>query len=107
MELPIQPHVGGGLPGLMGARLTAPVGKGPQLDDAVHDFVGLLYGYTFSQMRASNDDEEGFFGGANSQMFLGFLDQEVGGMMARAEGAGLAQQMLWQMKQGQGQGNQA
>ena len=103
MDLSIPP-LGSTVPGLMGAGVATPAGEGKQLDEAVHDFVGLLYSYTFSQMRTPVDenDEGALFGGANSQMFMGFLDQEIGKRIARAEGSGLAQQMLWQMGKAKG-----
>jgi Rod binding domain-containing protein len=94
------------VPGLMGAGAPAtPHGEGKQLEEACSDFIGLLYSYMFGQMRASSNtgeeaDEGSLFGGEHAQMLLGFLDQEMGKKMAKAEGTSLAKQLFWQMSQG-------
>jgi Rod binding domain-containing protein len=92
------------VPGLMGAGAPAtPHGEGKQLEEACSDFIGLLYSYMFGQMRSGSGEEaeEGsLFGGEHAQMLLGFLDQEMGKKMAKAEGGNLAQQLFWQMSQG-------
>jgi len=97
---PITPSV----PGLMGAGgPNLPTGEGKQLEEACEDFIGLLYGYMFGQMRSSStgeDAEEGaLFGGEYSQMLLGFMDQEMGKKLAKTSGGGLSQQLFWQMSQ--------
>jgi Rod binding domain-containing protein len=92
------------VPGLMGAGgPVLPSGQGKALEDACTDFIGMLYGYMFGQMRSSSgeDAEEGtLFGGDHAQMLLGFLDQEMGKKMATAEGGSLSQQLFWQMSHG-------
>lgn len=57
------------------------------LKTAAKDFTSILFSQMFSAMRGNPDDQEddqehgvggGLFSGDNLQMFIGFLDQEVG-----------------------------
>lgn len=57
------------------------------LKSAAKDFTSILFSQMFSAMRGNPDDQEndeehgiggGLFSGDNLQMFIGFLDQEVG-----------------------------
>lgn len=94
----IQPLVGNVSSGFGAGAPTPPQGKGDELKEASYDFMALLYSYTFSQMRAgSEENEEGLFGGSNSQMFMGFFDQEMGEKFARAEGSELSNTLFMQL----------
>ncbi|MBC7544279.1 MAG: rod-binding protein [Candidatus Sericytochromatia bacterium] len=96
-SMPINPAMS--IPQLMGGTVPVlPSGKGKELEEACNDFIGVLFSYTFSQMRNTEDAEEGsLFGGDHAQMLLGFMDQEFGKKLARSEGSGLAKQLFWQL----------
>ena len=94
------------VPSLIGqGALATPHGEGEKLKDACNSFVGVLYSYVFSQMRQGGDSEEegSLFGGDNSQMMMGFLDQSIGQKLAETDGNGLSKQLLWQLKAQQSQ----
>lgn len=79
----------------------APSARTPNLVEASQDFVGMLYGYVFSQMRESaSNEEEGLFSGPHVNMLMGFLDQEIGKQLAATQGQSLAQELLNQLTGG-------
>lgn len=70
------------------------------LKEASTDFISILFSYMFQNMRGNPDDnEEGsFFGGEHVDMFLSYLDQEVGKKFAEQGGADLVNALYHQLK---------
>ncbi|RYX99987.1 hypothetical protein EON78_02165 [bacterium] len=74
------------------------------LKDASRDFTSILFSYMFSSMRGNPDDrdnEEGggsLFGGENVDMFMGFLDQEIGKKFAEQGGKDMVDALYHQLK---------
>jgi Rod binding domain-containing protein len=74
------------------------------LKDASRDFTSILFSYMFSSMRGNPDDrpddESGgsLFGGENVDMFMGFLDQEIGKKFAEQGGKDMVNALYHQLK---------
>ncbi|MFN8674588.1 MAG: hypothetical protein U0457_21210 [Candidatus Sericytochromatia bacterium] len=77
------------------------------LKDAAKDFTSILFSYMFSTMRGNpddnNDDQEhgfggGMFSGENLDMFIGFLDQEVGKKFASQGAQDIVDTLYKQLK---------
>lgn len=74
------------------------------LKDAARDFTSILFSYMFSSMRGNPDDrqdEEGggsLFGGENVDMFMGFLDQEIGKKFSEQGGKDMVDALYHQLK---------
>ena len=76
------------------------------LKDASRDFTSILFSYMFSSMRGNPDDREkdedggggGLFGGDNVDMFMGFLDQEIGKKFAEQGGKDMVDALFHQLK---------
>lgn len=74
------------------------------LKDASKDFTSILFSYMFSSMRGNPDDkadeESGgsLFGGENVDMFMGFLDQEIGKKFAEQGGKDMVDALYHQLK---------
>src|SRR5438128_7491561 len=67
-------------------------GTDKELHDAARDFVGILYSNMFREMREAGQDEdgEGMFNSFETQMFMGFFDEEVGNKFADQGGHSMA-----------------
>lgn len=70
------------------------------LKDASKDFISILFSYMFQTMRGNPEDSEegGFFSGEHVDMFLSYLDQEVGKKFAEQGGADLVNALFHQLK---------
>ncbi|MFN8575952.1 MAG: rod-binding protein [Candidatus Sericytochromatia bacterium] len=74
------------------------------LKAASRDFTSILFSYMFSSMRGNPDDrpdeESGgsLFGGENVDMFMGFLDQEIGKKFAEQGGKDMVDALYHQLK---------
>lgn len=68
----------------------------------VDEFASLLYAQMFRQMRESGQNEEegeGIFGGGDTNLFMNFLDEEVGKTFVKQGGSGLRDALYRQMSQ--------
>ena len=75
------------------------------LKDASRDFTSILFSDMFRSMRGNPDDRDseedgggGFFGGENVDMFMGFLDQEIGKKFAEQGGKDMVDALYHQLK---------
>lgn len=72
------------------------------LKDASRDFTSILFSYMFSSMRGNPDDRDeesgSLFGGENVDMFMGFLDQEIGKKFAEQGGQDMVNALYHQLK---------
>ncbi len=76
------------------------------LKEASKDFTSILFSYMFSSMRGNPDDREtdedggggSLFGGENVDMFMGFLDQEIGKKFADQGGQDMVNALYHQLK---------
>lgn len=77
------------------------------LKSAAKDFTSILFSQMFSAMRGNPDDQDqdeehgmggGLFSGDNLQMFIGFLDQEVGKKFADQGAKDMVDSLYAQLK---------
>jgi Rod binding domain-containing protein len=76
------------------------------LKEVSKDFVSILFSQMFTVMRGNPEDEDtdeegnsnSLFGGANTSMFMGFLDQEIGKKFTEQGGTTLVDNLYDQLK---------
>lgn len=70
-----------------------------ELKKAVDEFASVLYSQMFREMRESgvDENEEGIFGGGDTNMFMHLMDQEIGKAYAASGGNGLKEALYRQL----------
>lgn len=76
-----------------------------QLKKAVDDFSSILFAQMFREMResAGGEDEEGIFGGGDTNVLMHLMDQELGQAYTSASANTLRDAMLRQLLRQDGQ----
>ncbi len=72
-----------------------------KLEGQVEEFATLLYAQMFTEMREAgkneDDESESVFGGGDTDMFMSFVDQQVGKNFSHQGGSGLKDALLRQL----------